>query len=37
VSVVLQTADGTVRIKGETVMSTHDITEPSEIPADQLA
>ena len=37
VSVVLQTADGTVRIEGETVFSTHDITDPSEIPADQLA
>jgi len=37
VSVVLQTADGTVRIEGETVVSTHDITEPSDIPADQLA
>lgn len=37
VSVVLQTADGTVRIEGETVLSTHDITDPSEIPADQLA
>ena len=36
VSVVLQTADGTVRIEGETVVSTHD-TEPSDIPADQLA
>ena len=37
VSVVLETADGTVRIEGETVVSTHDITDPSEIPADQLA
>jgi hypothetical protein len=37
VSVVLQTADATVRIEGETVVSTHDITDPSEIPADQLA
>jgi len=37
VSVVLQTADRTVRIEGETVLSTHDITDPSEIPADQLA
>ena len=37
VSVVLQTSDGAVRIEGETVLSTHDITDPSEIPADQLA
>jgi hypothetical protein len=37
VSVVLETADGTVRIEGETVVYTHDITDPSEIPADQLA
>jgi hypothetical protein len=37
VSVVLETADGTARIEGETVVSTHDITDPSEIPADQLA
>ena len=37
VSVVLETADGTVRIAGETVLSTHDITDPSEIPPDQLA
>ncbi|MCW2631028.1 hypothetical protein [Mycobacterium sp.] len=37
VSVVLETADGTVRIEGETVVSTHDTTDPSEVPADQLA
>lgn len=37
VSLVLETADGTVRIAGETVLSTHDITDPSEIPADMLA
>jgi hypothetical protein len=37
VSVVLETADGTVRIAGETVLSTHDITDPSELPAEQLA
>ena len=37
VSVVLATADGTVRIEGETVVSTHDITNPSEMAADQLA
>jgi hypothetical protein len=37
VSLVLQTADGTVRIEGETVLSTHDITDPSELPADMLA
>ncbi len=34
---VLETADRTVRIEGETFVSTHDITDPSEIPADQLA
>ena len=34
---MLETADGPVRIEGETVVSTHDITDPSEIPADQLA
>jgi hypothetical protein len=37
VSVVLETADATVRIEGETFLSTHDITDPSEMPADQLA
>jgi prepilin-type processing-associated H-X9-DG protein len=37
VSVVLQTDRGTVRIDGETVMSTHDITDRSEVPAEQLA
>lgn len=37
VSAVLETADGIVHIDGETVLSTHDITDPSEIPADQLA
>jgi hypothetical protein len=37
VSVVLETADGTVRTSGETVPSTHDITDPSEVPAEQLA
>jgi hypothetical protein len=37
VSVVLETSEGTVHIEGETVVSTHDITDPSEIPADQLA
>ncbi|MDT7757425.1 MAG: hypothetical protein QOH27_3323, partial [Mycobacterium sp.] len=31
VSLVLETADGTVRIAGETVLSTHDITDPSEL------
>jgi hypothetical protein len=31
VSVVLETADGTHRIEGETVLSTHDITDPSEL------
>lgn len=37
VSVVLDTDRGTVRIEGETVVSTHDITDPSEIPAEHLA
>ena len=37
VSVVLETADGTVRIEGETALSTHDITDPSEVPAELLA
>ena len=32
VSVVLQTADGTHRIEGQTIVSTHDITDPSEVP-----
>src|SRR6201991_2471777 len=31
VSVVLESADDTVRIEGETVLSTHDITDPSEL------
>ncbi|AEV76130.1 hypothetical protein MycrhN_5662 [Mycolicibacterium rhodesiae NBB3] len=34
VSVVLQTAKGTERIEGETVVSTHDITDPSDVPPD---
>ncbi|MGV0716714.1 hypothetical protein ABQE93_15030 [Mycolicibacterium sp. XJ662] len=37
VSVVLETERGTVRIEGETVLSTHDITDPADIPAEQLA
>jgi len=37
VAVVLETADGAVRIEGETVLSTHDITDPSQVPPDQLA
>lgn len=37
VSVVLETAAGRVRIDGETVLSTHDITDPAGVPADQLA
>jgi len=37
VSVVLETADGTVRIEGKTVLSTHDITDPSELPTELLA
>jgi hypothetical protein len=35
VSVVLESADGTVRIEGETILSTHDIT--SEIPVETSA
>ena len=37
VSVVLETANGTERIEGETVLSTHDITDPSEVPDELLA
>jgi hypothetical protein len=37
VSVVLETAYGTERIAGETVVSTHDVTEPGEVPPEQLA
>lgn len=40
VSVVLETADGTVRIEGETVLSTHDITDPADVadlPAEMTA
>ncbi|KUH69665.1 hypothetical protein AU184_11340 [Mycolicibacterium novocastrense] len=37
VSMVLETARGTVRIEGETVLSTHDIADPAAIPAEQLA
>ena len=36
-SVVLETAEGTERIAGQTVVSTHDITDPSEVPPEQLA
>jgi prepilin-type processing-associated H-X9-DG protein len=37
VSLVLETEGGVVRIEGQTVVSTHDITDPSEVPAEQLA
>jgi hypothetical protein len=37
VSVVLETDNGTERIVGETVVATHDITDPSEVPPAQLA
>lgn len=37
VSVVLDTAAGPVRIAGETVVSTHDITDPSTVAPGQLA
>lgn len=37
VSVVLETAAGIERIEGETVLSTHDITDASELPAELLA
>ena len=36
VSVVLETAHGTDRIEGETVVSTHDITDPSEVPPEMM-
>jgi hypothetical protein len=32
VSVVLETAEGIERIEGETVLSTHDITDPADVP-----
>ena len=34
---MLETADGVERIEGETVLSTHDITDPSEVPEEMLA
>ncbi len=37
VAMVLETERGTVRIEGETVVSTHDITDPSEVPPEVLA
>lgn len=37
VPVVLETERGRVRIDGRTVVSTHDITDPSTVPADELA
>lgn len=37
VAVVLETAAGIERIEGETVVSTHDITDPSEVPEELLA
>lgn len=37
VSLVLETERGTVRIAGETVLSTHDITDPDDVPPDVLA
>jgi hypothetical protein len=37
VSVVFATATGIERIDGETVVSTPDITDPSDVPAEQLA
>ena len=37
VSVVLETADGRVRIEGETVLSTHDITDPADVPEEMAA
>ena len=36
VSVVLKTAHGIERIQGETVVSTHDITDPSEVPPEMM-
>jgi hypothetical protein len=37
VSVVLETADGRVRIEGETVLSTHDVTDPADVPEEMAA
>ncbi|CAJ1502737.1 hypothetical protein [[Mycobacterium] burgundiense] len=37
VSVVLEIADGQIHIDGQTVLSTHDITDPATVPAEQLA
>jgi hypothetical protein len=37
VSVVLETADGPVRIAGETVLSTHDVTDPADVPEEMAA
>lgn len=37
VSLVLETERKTVRIEGETVLSTHDITDPEDVPPDVLA
>ena len=38
VSLVLETDNGTTeRIEGETIVSTHDITDPNEVPPEQLA
>lgn len=37
VSVLLETAEGRVRIEGETVLSTHDITDPRDVPEEMAA
>lgn len=37
VSVVLESAAGRVRIDGETVLTTHDVTDPSDLPPEQRA
>lgn len=37
VGLILETDRGTVRIEGETVLSTHDITDPAEVPPAALA
>ncbi len=36
VSVVLETPHGIERIQGETVVSTHDITDPSDVPPEMM-
>ncbi|RAV13244.1 hypothetical protein DQP55_11130 [Mycolicibacterium sp. GF69] len=37
VTLALETPHGPVRIEGETVLSTHDVTDPADVPAEQRA